>query len=611
MKGEFTLYVEYKDDNSKHATNDADVSEFSDSFRNAGWLLTDNDLVVDIDNLPKETIKKMLKTFNINTQTVWTDRGVHLYFKKPATFRGAGAVTPLGFEVEYKHLKNTKSVTIKRKGEMRNIDNQGVREALPFVLSNAVSKLDSLLGLEENDGRNQKLYKHKMKLNRHKYTDAILAFINDYIFAEPMEQSEFETVSRSSDSGSTDQDEHYAKATEIMNIFQTVIYGDTLYFKDNDGEFTDDTAILRQHIFRLSGPKKTNFIDEVMKQVEYRSHRIPSDTVFPIRFKNGILQDGEFIPINYQEFTPYIIDIEYDPETEPVKEVDEYIDLLTNQDEGYKKLLHEIMGHTLIVNPEFKRLMGKFFIFVGDGGNGKGTLLTIIRSILDRKNVTGLSIRNMADERYFTTMKGKLANLGDDIQDEPINNDQMKLLKNISTCDYVSMRQLYKQSEDVELTCTLIFTSNHILKSFEKGASYKRRVLWLPMYSKPTKKDPKFITKLTTPAAMKYWIRLIVDGYMRLYNNVEFSQSPSVNKFNQDYHNENDTSGLFLQDFKKEDIEGLRPPEIYDQYEVFCEENGINVMSRKQFQANIKEDFNLIPKPIKKNGKTMRAYQEV
>ena len=50
------------------------------------------------------------------------------------------------------------------------------------------------------------------------------------------------------------------------------------------------------------------------------------------------------------------------------------------------------------------------------------------------------------------------------------------------------MRQLYKQSEDVELTCTLIFTSNHILKSFEKGESYKRRVVWLPMYSKPTKR---------------------------------------------------------------------------------------------------------------------------
>jgi len=130
------------------------------------------------------------------------------------------------------------------------------------------------------------------------------------------------------------------------------------------------------------------------------------------------------------------------------------------------------------------------------------------------------------------------------------------------------------------------------------------------MYSKPTKKDPKFITKLTTPKAMKYWIKLIIDGYMRLYNNVTFTESSNVTKFNQDYHDENDTSGLFLQDFKKEDIHGLRPPEIYEQYESFCEENGLNTMSRKQFQTNIKERFGLTPKPIKKNGKTMRAYEE-
>ena len=69
--------------------------------------------------------------------------------------------------------------------------------------------------------------------------------------------------------------------------------------------------------------------------------------------------------------------------------MDDYIKLLTNNDKDYEQLLYEIIGHTLIVNPEFKRLMGKFFIFVGDGGNGKGTLLTIIRAILDRKTLQG------------------------------------------------------------------------------------------------------------------------------------------------------------------------------------------------------------------------------
>ena len=35
-------------------------------------------------------------------------------------------------------------------------------------------------------------------------------------------------------------------------------------------------------------------------------------------------------------------------------------------------------------------MLAKFFIFVGDGGNGKGTLLLIIREILGQKNCSGL-----------------------------------------------------------------------------------------------------------------------------------------------------------------------------------------------------------------------------
>lgn len=38
---------------------------------------------------------------------------------------------------------------------MREVENKGVREALPFVLSNSVSKLESLYGLDDGDGRNQ------------------------------------------------------------------------------------------------------------------------------------------------------------------------------------------------------------------------------------------------------------------------------------------------------------------------------------------------------------------------------------------------------------------------------------------------------------------------
>jgi len=106
------------------------------------------------------------------------------------------------------------------------------------------------------------------------------------------------------------------------------------------------------------------------------------------------------------------------------------------------------------------------------------------------------------------SFKGKLANLGDDIQDQAITDKDMKVLKNITTCDYISAREMYKNAESMYFTGSLIFTSNHLIKSFEKGKSYKRRVMWLPMYTEVDEdnKDPLFITKLTTPESIEYWI---------------------------------------------------------------------------------------------------------
>lgn len=598
------MYIEFKE-GEKHAAQYADVSDDHTSFKDAGYVLTDNDLIVDIDNLPKETIEKMITLFNIKTQIVWTDRGAHLYFKKPSAFRGATRVCPLGFEVEYKHIKNTKDITIKRNGIMRTIENEGTREDLPgFLFSN--KKLDSLLGLDDGDGRNDKLFKHRMKIHDIKEWSSILRFINNNVFATPLSEEEFQTVSRDVKINAGKDDEP-AVADFLMTKYKIVKYLGNVYFFQ-DGEFISDESKLRRIVFAEVGLQKTRYVDEVIKQLEYRSPLVDESKTFDIKFQNGILRDGKFIEVDYQEFTPYNIDIAYYPDAEPVKEVDDYINLLTNHDPDYRNRLLEILAHPLIVNKEFKRMMGKFFIFVGDGGNGKGTLLAIIRKILNQKNCTGLSIANMSDERYFTTMQGKLANLGDDIQDEAINHEQMKHLKNISTCDFVSTRELFKQSREVELTTSLIFTSNHILKSFEKGESYKRRVDWLPMYTKPTKKDKHFITKLSTPEALEYWIRLMVEGYMRLYENEKFTYSEIVNKFNTEYHAENNSVLQYLDDFDKEAFANRRSPEAYEEYEIWAEENGLNVQSRKLFVQSIYDVFGLSLKPKKINKKTARVF---
>ena len=51
---------------------------------------------------------------------------------------------------------------------------------------------------------------------------------------------------------------------------------------------------------------------------------------------------------------------------------------------NYRKRLLEILAHPLIIDKEFKRMLAKFFIFIGGGGNGKGTLLLIITTNIRR-----------------------------------------------------------------------------------------------------------------------------------------------------------------------------------------------------------------------------------
>lgn len=602
------MYIEYKP-GEKYPTKEADESDSLETFHDAGYVLTDNDLIIDIDNVPMETIEAMIETFDIVTQIVYTTRGVHLYFRKPKGFKGAKSFTALGFEVEFKHKKNTKSITVKQNGIERKTINKGTIQELPDFL-NWNRKFKSLLGLDDGDGRNQAMYEHRMKLSHVKEWKKVINFINDHVFADPLPDSEMELLTRDIQIDTEAEDAESQIAGLILQQYNVVLYLDNLYFQQ-DGEFVSDTDSLRRLVYEYTPGKKTRFVDEVIKQMEYRCKKVDANDKFDIRLNNGILRDGKFIKVDYTDFTPYSIDVNYNPDAQPMEAVDKYINQLTAYDTSYRELLLEMMAHPLVVDKEFKRLLAKFFIMIGDGGNGKGTFLQVLRSILGRENCTALSIENMKDERYFTTMQGKLANLGDDIQDSPIDNDSMKQLKNISTCDYVSTRELFKQSREVELSISLIFTSNHILKSFEKGESYRRRVLWLPMYSKPTKKDPKFISKLTSKPALEYWMKLMVEGYFRLYENRTFTESNSVNQFNTDYHEENNGTLTFISDHTVDDFFEKRGPEVYEQYETWAEENGLTVQSKKILNSTIEEVMGLKLKPSRKNGVTQRLYKPI
>ena len=569
------MYIEFKP-GEKHAAKGADTAETPDSFRDAGWLLGPDEVVIDIDELSKEQISEYIKRFDIHTQIVWTDRGAHFYFRKsPGYSRAKNGICALGFPIESKTSSNAPNgVTIKRNGVLREIENEGNREVVPWYFSSN-KQYTSMMGFGEGDGRNNALFSHKQKLDNNPDTEKICRFINEVLFDKPMDEVEFNLIVRNYTAGNGAETE-YDHATNIMNEYRCVNYQGSIWWWNGKEYITDadDNHRLIQLIFQRCPGKKTRFVEEIVRQIEMRGSK-RDGCEFPIRFRNGILDEGEFIDFpGFQEFTPYYIDVDYDPNAPAVPEVDAYIDQLTGGDPDYRLLIAEVMGYPMITNPERIRSIAKFFIFRGNGANGKSTLLQIMKRIYKERNCSALSIKQCADSRYQVSMLGKLANLGDDCEPESINNDQMKILKNICSADTIEARRLYQQSFYATYTVKLIFTSNSDIRSWEKGYAFKRRVMWMPMFNTVAKPDPSFISKMTTPDALKYWTRLMIEGYQRIYHNKTLTFCQKVQDYNDQYHMENNHMAMWLSNINIETvILGKTAKEVRKAYEEYNDDS--------------------------------------
>ena len=578
----------------KYAKPGADKSDFTESFQDCGYLLTKDEIVIDIDHLPKESIRELCKTFDIKTQIVWTNRGAHLYFKKPPRHRRTDGVCRLGFEIEELTCTNRPNgVTVKRDGVLREIENAGAREALPDIFT--VSKrFEDLTGLSEGDGRNRKLYTHKMKLNNCEDWFRIIRFINEHVFDEPLPQKEFDSLSRAEQSEGDQKTTNEADVAEqVIREFKCAKWASQVWFwSEKAGKFISDDEELAAIIAKRIAVKDPNKVEKAMKWLRINAKKYPADYIFKIRLRNGFLADGKFTPIVVDDFTPHCIDIDYNPDAEPVPAIDEYLDQIVNEPkytqqdmQDYRNRLIEIMAYGLIVNPERVRVLSKFHILRGEGSNGKGTFLEIMKTIYQPENCSTLSIEDLADATRINSLTGKLVNLGDDVEDKPIGKTQFKHIKNITSADTVTIRRLYKEAESVVLQAKLIYTSNSDLRTFDKGYALERRMCWVPMFNIVRKPDPNFITKMTTPEALEYWMKLMVEAYVRLYKH-GWTESKICADYNGEYHRHNDISKMFIEELEKDDFHYKTRQEVLDMFDKWNTDDD-RKLNMRAFKQNI------------------------
>lgn len=584
-----------------------------------GALLLDEDtVVVDFDHVG-DLWKDILNLYP--TRCIKTTRGAHLYYKRPANKRinNAPARTYIGLQADYKTGFNNKKslVTVKQNGIMREVLNDTPLDnlpELPVALYPIYSKKTNMYEMDDGDGRNNEIFSHIRMLKENKVEDSDIGkfanFINTKVFKKPLEQQELINTIASAVNAESNNDgkpSFYTvdeKGKQKLNLTAIEMYmrekldireyRNILFYIKDDKRYEKDT-LNGINIFReiRKTLEKENIVlntkqdSEILHLIKTDS-RIEEDKnkKYPISFRNGwCLYKDKFIK-QEKIFTPFYMDVDYDPEAND-KNVVDFINWFCKGDEGLITLYEEILGHILML----ERFPHHIFFFVaGKGKNGKSTMLNMLNNWTDGLNSTTV-LDQFEKETYAYDLIGKIVNLGDDIDDTYI--EKSRVIKVIAGGSKIKARALYSMPVDFKSTATLIFSCNNMPTFKDKSGGMARRVVCFPCNNNIEygKIDLDLDDKLTTDSAKSTLLNLAIKGMKRIIaNGGELTITETSKALTERYLIENDSIAMFFSetDVNKlcDDMANNTFTKLYSLYQMFCDENGYtpsgkNTLSKK------------------------------
>lgn len=554
-----------------------------------GGVLDDDIIMVDIDTRNEaEIMHNIVKELDIKCNIMQTSRGMHFYFRNTNIRKNSiHQMIAIGINVDIKLGNKNCVVPLKIEGEERKfIQKFDELDALPkwvYIVKKQVDFND----LSEGDGRNQTLFNYILTLQSEGFSKEeireTIAIINNYIFCEPLDAKELETILRddafnkeSFFKGSQLLHDKYARY--IMSTENVISINDTLHVY-NEGVYNSKLRIIEgkliDHLPMLTKAKRT----EVLSYLELIAPSKQLTVNNEIVVNNGILNlddlslrafDKNYIcrnklPINYVENSYHEV-------------MDKTLNKIATENNKLRLLMEEMIGYCFLRRNE----LGKFFILTGGGSNGKSTFLKLIKKVIGEENISSISLGQIEQRFKTAELFGKLVNIGDDISGNYIEENET--LKKLVTGDSVNVERKGGHPFDFDNYSKLIFSCNKVPRINDTTDGLMRRLVIVPFNAQFSRDDEDFdpfiMDKLLSKESLEYLLKIAVDGLIRVLKNNGFTKVDIVEKELREYEILNNPVLGFLEELE---IANQPTKDTYLRYSVWCKENNYRALSSIQF----------------------------
>ena len=581
-----------------------------------GGVLDDNIIQIDIDDMQQsELLYKIIQSQNIQCSTLKTERGRHFYFINPGIERRKqGYYTAIGIKIDIGLGSQNAVIPLKVNGKTRRLTECDNPQELPKWLYPLSKTSIDFSSMSEGDGRNQTLFNYILTLQGAGMSvpdiKETIKIINKYILQQPLPEHEINTILR--DEAFMKQSFYIKGKLQYEDLAKYLIENQNIVKINNqlhiykDGVYTNNLNEIEKSMLKYINNSTKNIRNEVINYLNLLAPEQVQASSNLIALGNGIFN---IATKQLQDFNPKIIiknkiPINYNPEA-----YSEIVDITLNKiccnDKQLRLLIEEMIGYTLFRRNE----LGKCFILTGNGNNGKSTLLDVIQAMLGEDNLSSVSLKDLGERFKTYQLEGKLANIGDDISNKYIDDNET--FKKLVTGEKVNVERKGKDPFDFRNYSKLIFSANDLPRINDLSDGLKRRLIFIPFNAKFSKHDPDFDPfikdKLLTNESLEYLLKIGISALERVLKNNGFTASKASQEIWKQYEEVNNPVIAFLEDNK---INNEPTKDIYLRYSLYCNESGLRSLSRIAFSREVcKHGYETKAKKV--NGDKIQIFMKV
>ena len=400
------------------------------------------------------------------------------------------------------------------------------------------------------------------------------------------------------------------------------------YIKKNQFIYTtkEDTKpemwIYKEGVYKPQGESSIKEVCRTILKENYTNHlaneiisKIQADTFIEseiffqnsyseeIPLMNGILniKTRELTEFNPKKIFFNKLPIKYNPQA-TCPNVEEHFKTILKREED-ATVMFEIFGFFLYK----EYFIEKAIMFVGDGRNGKGKTIELMKRFLGIDNCASVPLNVMNDLSSFRVwdLFGKMANLAGDVSSTALK--ETALLKQTVGRDLIGADRKNKTTVNFVNYAKHVFACNELPKvyDFSRGFWTKWILFEFPytfvqeeIYNKLQdtknyrKMNPFIIERLTTEIELSGLLNKALDGLKTILKNKDFSYSIGVDEIKKFWVRKSDSFTAFAMDHLEESDEGsITKQNLRKLFNKYCKKHKIKGASDRNIKVVLEEMY--------------------